>query len=170
MIVFVKSESIETVQRLFRTNCRLLSPTNKTLYVFRKFEENGCLVDRKQAGCPSLLAETTCISTKHEKVSLSSWCGITDSGKSVWHIVQRNLQIKLYRLQLMQHLSPNPMCLCVHAPSALWLARFTPKDRNHIRYHLYDMLKWARENFDFRLNICCITKGSHIKYFLNKNL
>ena len=44
-----------------------------------------------------------------KKISSSSKCGITDFEKSIWHIVRKNLQMKPYRLQLMQHLSTNSL-------------------------------------------------------------
>ena len=85
--------------------------------------------------------------------------------------MRKNLQIKPYWLQLMQsfffsiglhqyHVFVPPM----------------PRDSQDLRENVTtafatidrDILKRVKEKYDFRLDICFITKGSHIEYLWNK--
>jgi hypothetical protein len=55
VLQIIKTESIITVQRGFRTEYHTGPPTDKTI---RKFEEMGCLCATKRTGRPGPLPET----------------------------------------------------------------------------------------------------------------
>ena len=109
-----------------------------------------------------------CVCTRLGKVnSLSEYDNI-DPEKSVWHIARKNLQMKSYRLQLMQHLSPNSMRFFVlMLPMPLDIQNLIQRITTAFATIVdRDILKrlW-RKNFTLDL-ICCITKSSYFWTFV----
>lgn len=115
VLEFAKSESVVTVQRKFRTKYGFQPPTNKTIHAwFRKFQESGCLCDGKRTGRPGPSEEKVdrvrdaFVRSPRQSIRQAS-AELQIPGKTVWRILRKKLQMKPYRIQLMQHLSPQDM-------------------------------------------------------------
>ena len=113
VLEFAKTKSVITVQRAFRVKFNCDAPSSKNIRRWSKqFEESGCLCKGKSPGRPRTSEENVervraafSRSPRQSTRRVSRALGI--SQPTVWRVLKRRLQLKPYRLQLVQALKNN---------------------------------------------------------------
>ena len=107
-----------TVQRRFCTKYQRIAPTDKTIHAwYNKLETTGCLHDAKQTGRPGHSAESVnrvreTFARSLRKSTRRASRELQMSQPAVWRILRKHLNVRLYRLQLLQALSAQDHNLC----------------------------------------------------------
>ena len=112
VLKFAKTESIVTVQRIFRIMYNTEPPTNKTIREwYMKFQQSGCLSAAKRTGRPGPSTETLdhvreAFVRSPQKSTTRASRELQMSQSSVWRILRKRLRVKGFRLQRLQALNP----------------------------------------------------------------
>ena len=120
VLEFAKTESIVTVQRMFRTMYHTEPPTDKTIREWNmKFQQSGCLCAAKRTGRPGPSAETvervreTFVRSPQKSTHRASR-ELQRPPSSVWRFMREHLHVTGYQLQLFQALNPQDHNLRLH--------------------------------------------------------
>lgn len=112
VLQFAKTESVVTVQRAFRIKFGCDPPSDNNIRRwFHQFEDTGCLCKRKSTGRPRVSEED--VERVRESFTRSPKKSVRKAGReleiaksTVWKVLRKRLQLRPYRLQLLQALKP----------------------------------------------------------------
>ena len=113
VLEYAKCSSVTAVQRSFRRQYGKEPPCKQSiLRWYRQFKDTGCLCKGKSTGRPHVsdatverVRESFVRSPKKSTNRASRELGIPQ--QTVWKILRRRLEFKPYRVQLLQHLTPD---------------------------------------------------------------
>lgn len=112
VLQFAKTESVVTVQRVFRIKFGCDPPSDNNIRRwYHQFEDTGCLCKGKSTGRPSVSEGT--VERVRESFTRSPKKSVRKDSRelqmpvlTVWKVVRKRLKLRPYRLQLLQALKP----------------------------------------------------------------
>ena len=111
VLQFVKTESVIRVQRAFRIKFHCNPPSDNIRRWYHQFEDKGCLCKGKSSRRPRMIEER--VERVSDAFALSPKKSVWRASRElaipvmfVWTILWRRLQLRPYRLQLLQALKP----------------------------------------------------------------
>ena len=112
VLQFARTESVVTVQRAFRSKFHCNPPSDNNIRRwYHQFEDTGCLCKGKSTGRPRVTEER--VERVRESFMRSPKKSVRKASRelaipvtSVWRVLRRRLQLRPYRLQLLQALKP----------------------------------------------------------------
>ena len=185
VLEYAKCSSVTSVQRAFLRKYGKAAPGHQSiLRWFRQFRETGCLYKGKSTGRPRVSEEIVehvrqsfVRSPQKSTVRASRELGIPQ--KTVWNVLRRRLHFKPYRLQLLQHLTPDDygrrFDFCTRMQLAMEDKVYVPPLpttlqalQERITAAVADidgnMILNVWTELDYRLDVCRVTKGAHIEH------
>lgn len=112
VLQFAKTKSVITVQRAFRNKFRCNPPSDNNIRRwYHQFENTGCLCKGKSTGRPRVSEES--VERVREAFTRSPTKSVRKGSRelalpvtTVWKVLRKRLQLRPYRLQLLQALKP----------------------------------------------------------------
>ena len=113
---FAKTESVIRVKRVFCIKFHCNPPSDNIRRWYHQFEDTGSFCKGNSSGRPSMIEEhikrvSDAFALSQEIVQRASF-ELTIPVMSVWRILWRRLQLRPYRLQLLQALKPADYAAC----------------------------------------------------------